>query len=218
MRFDIITIFPGIVKPYLTETILARAIAKKFIKVNILSPRQFATDAHRTVDDRPYGGGPGMVMMFGPLAKTVKKVKSRNSKVKSRVVLLSPTGKQFDQKMARKFSKLDQLILISGRYEGVDARIEKIIDEKISIGPYVLSGGELPALIFTEAVSRLIPGVLGKQQSLLNESFDQEGYLEYPHYTRPEVVRWKGKELKVPQVLLSGHHAEIEKWRQKNSQ
>lgn len=211
MQFDIITIFPDIFKSYLNESILARAQAKQFIKIKTHTPRMFAGDAHRTVDGKPYGGGPGMLLMFMPIAKTIRKVKKRNKK--TRVLLMTPKGKQFTQKDAKRLAKYDQLIFVCGRYEGVDARVERIVDEKISIGPFVLSGGELPALVITEAVSRMVPGVVGKQESLAEESFNKDGVLEYPHYTRPEEVKWEGKVLKVPKVLLSGNHAEIDKWR-----
>ncbi len=215
MQFDIITIFPDIFKSYLDESILARAQTKKFITIKTHTPRVFATDVHRTVDGKPYGGGPGMVLMFMPIAKTIKKLKQKNKKV--RVILMTPKGKQFTQSDAKRLAKYDQLIFVCGRYEGVDARVEKIVDEKLSIGPFILSGGELPALVITEAVSRMIPGVVGKQESLMEESFNKEGFLEYPHYTRPEEVKWEGKILKVPKVLLSGNHAEIAEWRQRKS-
>ncbi|NMB48358.1 tRNA (guanosine(37)-N1)-methyltransferase TrmD [Candidatus Kuenenbacteria bacterium] len=215
MRFEIITIFPHILDSYLNESILKRAQKKKLIKINFHDPRQFATDAHRSVDDRPFGGGPGMLIKIEPLYKTLKKIKRAK---KSHVILFDPAGQRFDQKMAQKFSKLDQLIMIAGRYEGVDARIEKFIDEKISIGPYVLSGGELPAAVVVEAVSRLLPGVLGDDQSAVEETFSgDDSYIEHPHYTRPEVFAYleKGqkKKLAVPKVLLSGNHKEIKKWR-----
>lgn len=215
MQFDIITIFPEIFKSYLNESILARALAKKFVKIKTYTPREFATDAHRTVDGKPYGGGPGMVLMFMPIAKTIKKLKKKNKKC--RILLMTPKGKQFTQKDAKRLAKYDQLIFVCGRYEGVDARVEKIVDEKLSIGPFILSGGELPALVITEAVSRMIPRVVGKQESLAEETFNKEGFLEYPHYTRPEEVKWEGRVLKVPKVLLSGNHAKIAEWRQKKS-
>lgn len=215
MQFDIITIFPEIFNSYLNESILARAVGKKFIKIKTHTPRKFARDVHKTVDGKPYGGGPGMVLMFEPIVKTLTNVRKKNKKI--RTVLLTPAGKQFTQKDARRLAKYDQLIFVCGRYEGVDARLEKVVDEKISIGPYVLSGGELPALVITEAVSRMIPGVLGKQESLAQESFNSENYLEHPHYTRPEKVKWQGKDLKVPKVLLSGNHAKISEWRRKFS-
>ncbi len=218
MRFDIITIFPEILDSYLDETILARAKSLGLIEIYTHTPREFATDAHKSVDDKPYSGGAGMVMMFYPIAKTIEKIQIETSSLKTKILLMSPTGIQFSQKKAKVYAKeCNHIILICGRYEGLDARLEKIVDEKVSIGPYVLAGGELPALVITEAVSRLIPGVLGKEASLAEESHNQPGYLEYPQYTRPEVVNWKGKEYKVPDVLLSGNHAEIEKWRKENA-
>ena len=215
MQFDIITIFPEILDSYINESILVRARSLGLLQINTHTPREFATDAHKSVDDRPYGGGAGMVMMFSPIAKAIEKAKGKRQRAK--VILLAANGKQFTQQMAQDWAQLDQLILICGRYEGVDARIEEIIDEKVSIGPYVLAGGELPAMIITEAVARNILGVLGKEESLAEESHTEEGYLEYPHYTRPEKIVWKGKEYVVPEVLLSGNHAEIEKWRKGNS-
>lgn len=217
MQFDIITIFPEILASYLDETILARARALNLIEITTHTPRDFATDTHKTIDDRPYGGGAGMVLMFEPLAQTIKKIKSHHPNAKSRVILTAANGKQFTQAMAKEWAvDYDQIIFVCGRYEGVDARLEELIDEKVSIGPYVLAGGELPALVITEAVARNIPGVLGKEASLAEESHNTPGYKEYPHYTRPEVVTWEGNEYKVPEVLLSGNHAEIEKWRREN--
>ncbi|NMC51363.1 tRNA (guanosine(37)-N1)-methyltransferase TrmD [Candidatus Kuenenbacteria bacterium] len=218
MHFEVITIFPNILDSYFNESILKRAQKKKLITINFHDPRQFATDVHKTVDDRPFGGGPGMLMKIEPLYKTLKKIKRAK---KSRVILFDPAGKKFDQAKAQEFSKLDQLIMIAGRYEGVDARVEKFIDEKISIGPYVLSGGELPAAIVVEAVSRLLPGVLGDDQSSVEETFSGDGsYVEYPHYTRPEVFEYmekgKKKKLAVPKVLLSGNHREIKEWREEH--
>ena len=205
MKFNILTIFPNIFDSYLNESILKRAQKKKLIKITIHNLRHATKDRHKTVDDKPYGGGPGMVMMVEPIYKTLKRIKRSK---KSKIILLDPAGQQFDHKMAQKFSKLDQLVFICGRYEGIDARVDKFIDHKVSIGPYVLSGGELPALIITEAVARLVPGVLGNTQSLTQETFNQ--------YTRPEVFKYRGKKLSVPKVLLSGNHKEIGDWRQKH--
>lgn len=219
MRFDIITIFPEILDSYIDETILARAKSLDLIEIYTHNPREFATDAHKSIDDRPYSGGAGMVMMFYPIAKTIEKIKAEAPDLKTKILLMSPTGIQFSQGKAKNYvGECNHIIFICGRYEGLDARLEEIIDEKISIGPFVLAGGELPALVITEAVSRLIPGVLGKEESLAEESHNEEGYLEYPHYTRPEVVEWEGKEYKVPEILLSGNHAEIEKWREENAE
>jgi len=212
MRFDIITIFPRVFDSYFQESILKRAQQKKLIKINIHNLRDFTSDRRKTVDDRPYGGGPGMIMMAEPIYKAIKKIKSRK---KLKVILLSAKGKKFDQETAKKLSKLDQIILICGRYEGVDERVAKhIADYEISIGDYVLSGGEIPAMIVVEAVSRLIKGVLGKKESLIEESFYKNNFLEYPQYTRPE----KFLKYAAPKVLLSGNHKKIKEWREKNSQ
>ena len=163
MRFDIITIFPEILSSYLDETILARAKSLGLIEIHTHTPRDFATDAHKSIDDRPYSGGAGMVMMFYPIAQTIEKIKKQTPDLKRKILLMTPTGEKFSQKNAKAYAEeLDQIIFICGRYEGVDARLEEIIDEKVSIGNYVLAGGELPALVITETVSRLIPGVLGK--------------------------------------------------------
>lgn len=219
MIFDIITIFPDIFKSYFSESIIKRAQKKHLIKVNIHNLRNYTSDKHKTVDDKPYGGGPGMVLKIEPIYKSICSIlkssklqktsskqipKLKFQKSKTKIILLSPRGKRFDQKMAKRFSKLDNLILICGRYEGVDERIAKYIaDEEISIGDYVLTGGEIPAMIVVDAVSRLIPGVLGKQESL------EEIKGSYPVYTRPEKFgKWS-----VPKVLLSGHHKKIKEWR-----
>jgi len=227
MEFDLITIFPHVLDSYLNESILKRAQKKKLIKIKFHDPRAFAVGRHKTVDDRPFGGGPGMLMKIEPLYKTLKKIKRQK---KARVILFDPAGIQFSQAKAKEFSRLNQLVMIAGRYEGVDNRIEKFIDEKISIGSYVLSGGELPAAVVIEAVSRLLPGVLGNRESLKEETYSEElkiinlklkiNQKEYPHYTRPEVFSYiekgKKKKLTVPKVLLSGNHEEIKKWRGKH--
>ncbi len=218
MKFDIITIFPEIFDSYINESILKIAQKKKKIKIDIHNLRDFTKDKHKSVDDRPYGGGPGMLMMVEPIFKALKKIKAKKGKKKEKIILLSPSGKTFNQKMATKFSTLKRITFICGRYEGVDARVEKLIDEKISIGDYVLSGGELPALVITEAVTRLIPGVLGKYESTKEESFSEEKTLEYPHYTRPENFKPDKKtNWRVPKILLSGDHKKITDWRKKHS-
>jgi len=216
MQFDIITIFPDIFVSYLSESILSRAIKNKKIKIINHNPRVFATDAHRSVDDRPYGGGPGMILKFSPFYKTLRKIKKIK---KSKIILLTPAGRQFTQRDAEKYAGLNQLILISGRYEGFDERIERLADEKISVGPYVLSGGEIPALTIIEAVTRLIPGVLGHIDSAAGDTFTNDlEYVEYPQYTRPEIVKVIGKNWRVPKVLLSGNHKDIKTWRHKQVQ
>jgi tRNA (guanine37-N1)-methyltransferase len=207
MKFNIITIFPNIFNSYFDESIINRAQQKKLIKIKINDLRKYASDKHKTTDDSPYGGGPGMVMKIEPIFKAVTALKKHKVKnTKCRTILFSTRGKKFDQKMAKRFSKLDHLILICGRYEGVDERVAKYIaDEEVSIGDYVLTGGEIPAMIVVDAVSRFIPGVLGKEDSL------EEKKGSYPTYTRPEDFEgWR-----VPKVLLSGNHKEIKKWRDK---
>lgn len=206
MKFDIITIFPKIFDSYFNESIIKRAQKKRLIKINIHNLRDYTKDKHKSVDDKPYGGGPGMVMMVGPVFKAVTalKKKQRTANSEHKVILFSPKGKKFDQKMAKRFFKLDRLIMICGRYEGVDERVAKYIaDEEVSIGDYVLTGGEIPAMIVIDAISRLIPGVLGKKESL------EEIKGSYPVYTRPEEF----KKWKVPKILLSGNHKKIEEWR-----
>lgn len=209
MKIDILTIFPEILDSYLNESILKRAQQKKLVTFNVCNIRDFAKDKHKTTDDKPYGGGPGMVMKIEPLYNTLKSIKKKK---KNRIILLSAKGKTFNQKHAKRLSKYDQLIFICGRYEGVDERVSKnLADEELSIGDYILTGGELPAMVIADSVTRLIPGVLGKEESLKEESFSKEGYLEYPQYTRPEEFnKWR-----VPKILLSGDHKKIEEWRKK---
>ncbi len=224
MRFDIITIFPNILDSYFGESLLKKAQDKGLIEIKTHNLRDFTEDKHRKVDDSPYGGGPGMVLKFEPIAKAVQSIKSKVSaqgrpasgwksrKSKSRVILFSLRGKKFDQKEVHRLAKYDQLIFICGRYEGVDERVAQYVaDEEISLGDYVLSGGELPAAIVIEAVSRLVPGMLGKMESL------EEKKGSYPVYTKPEAVKLAGKNRKVPPVLLSGDHKKIDEWREKNS-
>lgn len=217
MQFDFITIFPKILDSYINESIIKIARTKKLADFKFHNLRDYTKNKHKTVDDSPYGGGPGMVMMVEPIYKTIKKISSLDKKVRKKkrekIILLTPTGKTFNQKMAKKLTKEKRLIFICGRYEGVDARVEKFIDEKISIGDYVLSGGELPAMVVAEAITRLIPGVLGKLESTKEESFSEKKILEYPQYTRPEkFLNWK-----VPKILLSGNHQKIAEWK-KNKQ
>ncbi len=218
MRFDIITIFPKIFDSYFNESILKRAQQKNLVKINIHDLRKYTTDNHKTVDDKPYGGGFGMVLMVEPIAKAVKDIKKRSRAKKQKIILLSAKGKKFNQKMAQKFSKLDQIIIISGRYEGVDERVAKYIaDEEISIGDYILTGGEIPAMAIVDTVTRLIPGTITKG-SLEEESFDKsDKYREYPHYTRPEEIKIDGKKRTVPKVLLSGNHQKIKEWQERHS-
>lgn len=213
MRFDIITIFPELFPPYLKESILGRARERKKIQTEIYNLRNFTRDPHKKVDDKPYGGGPGMVFQVEPLARALADIPRKK---KSLVVLFSAAGRQFDAKLAAAWAKkYEQIIMIAGRYEGVDARIKKICNiQEISIGPFVLTGGELPALVVMDAVARYIPGVLGDAESLEEKRHG----IGVPAYTRPEVFAWKGKKYRVPKVLLSGDHKKIEAWRalQKN--
>lgn len=214
IKFDIITIFPEIFESYFQESLIKRAQKGRLIKINIHNLRQWAKDRHQTVDDRPFGGGLGMVLKIEPIYKAVQSLKSKFKSQKSKIILFTPRGKKFNQKMAYKFSKLDHLILICGRYEGVDERVAKhIADQEISMGDYVLMGGELPAMVLVETVARLVPGVLGKPKILKERVTKEKGFVEYSQYTRPEVF----KKWRVPKVLLSGHHQKIEAWRKKNS-
>lgn len=210
LKFDIITIFPKIFDSYLKETFIKKAQDKGLIKINVHNLRKWTSDVRKTVDERPFGGGLGMVIKVEPIYKAVKQIKRLK---KSKVILFTPRGKKLDQQMAFKLSKLSQLIMICGRYEGVDERAAKhIADFEISIGDYDLMGGELPAMVVMETVARLIPGVLGKPAFLKERISKDKGFFEYPQYTRPEVF----KKWKVPEVLLSGDHKEITKWREKH--
>lgn len=214
MIFNIITIFPEILDSYFKEGMLHRAIADKIVKIKAVNPRKWTGDKHRTVDDSPYGGGAGMVMKAEPIYQAIKSI-TKGKKLKSRkVVLLSAKGKTWNQKMAREYSKLKEVIFVCGRYEGVDERVLNFIDEEISIGNYVLTGGELGAAVVIDSVTRLLPGVLGNVESAQDESHSVEGELEYPQYTRPEILTIGRKKYKVPEVLLSGDHKKIAQWRQ----
>ena len=218
MIFDIITLFPEIFETYLKQSLIGKAQKNKIVKINVLNLRDFTSDKHKTVDDKAFGGGRGMVLKVEPIYKAIKALKKKKQN-KTKVVLFTPRGKKFNQKMATRFSKLDKLILISGRYEGVDERIAKhIVDEEVSIGDYVLMGGELPALVLIETVSRLIPRVIGKPRLLKERITKEKGFIEYPQYTRPEIFSpKKGVSWKIPKVLLSGDHKKIENWRKKHS-
>ncbi|MBI3397844.1 MAG: tRNA (guanosine(37)-N1)-methyltransferase TrmD [Deltaproteobacteria bacterium] len=212
MRFDILTIFPDFFESPLKQSILGKAIEKGLVEIGVHNIRDFALDKHKTTDDSPYGGGDGMVMKAEPIVMAVESVKAGSNK-NPKVVLTSPQGRQFNQQMAAEFAASDGLLIICGRYEGVDERVkELVVDMEVSVGDYVLSGGEVPALIIIDAVARLIPGVLGSDLSAKNDSFSH-GLLEYPQYTRPESFRG----LKVPEVLLSGNHQEIKTWRRAES-
>ena len=206
MRIDVLTIFPGIFESPLRESLLGRAIADGVLDVRVHDIRDSTSDKHRQVDDESYGGGPGMVMKPEPVFAAAEAL-GEGSK---RVLLLSPAGRRLDQALARELAQEPWLVLICGRYEGVDERVvEGLPAEEVSIGDYVLSGGEVPALVVLEAVTRLVPGVIGREESHEHDSFGPEGLLDHPHYTRPAVFRG----MAVPEVLLSGNHAEIERWR-----
>ncbi len=213
MRFDIITIFPEIFDSYLKESLVKKASVKGEIRVNIHDLRGWTGDTHKTVDDTPFGGGGGMVMKAEPIYKAVSSLKEKDGK--TRVVLFTPRGKRFNQKRATGLAEYSQIIMICGRYEGVDERVAKYIaDEELSIGSYVLMGGELPAMVVLETVVRLVPGVVGKE-SFLKERKKGDGFVEYSQYTRPESIIINGKKRSVPSVLISGDHRKIAEWRNK---
>jgi len=208
MRIDIITIFPKMFEPVLGESILKRAQTAGKVKICVHDLRDYTTDKHRTVDDRPFGGGSGMVLCPEPIFKAVDDLKKSGTKI----VLLTPQGKKLNQPLAKKLAKYKHLILICGRYEGVDERVRGLADNEVSIGDYVLTGGELPAMVLVDTMARLLPGVLGDKNSLNFESFEGN-LLEYPQYTRPANFR----SMKVPEILLSGDHKKIEAWRRQQA-
>jgi len=240
MRFDIITIFPHIFDSYFSESIVKRAQKKGQVKIKVHDLRDFTKDKHKTVDDTPYGGGAGMILKVEPIFKAINSLISeknsgfqstnwqttsnkilnsksqirKNANMNTQIILFSAKGKRYTQEDAKRLSKYDNLILICGRYEGVDERVaEHLADEEVSIGDYVLTGGEIPAMIMVDSITRLLPEVLGNKESSQDDSHSQEGYLEYAQYTKPEEFEgWK-----VPKVLLSGNHKEIENWRKENS-
>lgn len=212
MRFDVITVMPDMFKAITENGVSSRAVEKDLIQVQCWNPRKHTTDRHQTVDDRPYGGGPGMVMKPEPLAATINEIKAEQGGT-GKVIYLSPQGKCFEQSDAIALAKEEHLTFVAGRYEGVDERfIERYVDEEYSIGDYVLSGGDLAAMVMIDAISRMVPEVLGHQESAEQDSF-MDGLLDCPHYTRPE--SFEGME--VPSVLLSGNHAHIARWRRMQS-
>jgi len=216
MRFDVISIFPEIFRTYLGQSLLKKAAEKHLLEFKIHNLRDFALDKHHTVDNRAFGGGRGMVMKIQPIYLAVKSIEEESGieKDKKRTVMMTPRGRRFNQKIATEWRKLEQLILICGRYEGVDERVaECIADEKLSIGNYVLMGGEIPALAVIETISRLVPGVVGRSDLLEKRISKNNGFIEYPQYTRPKNFRG----LKVPKILLSGDHKKIAAWREKKS-
>jgi tRNA (guanine37-N1)-methyltransferase len=210
MRIDVITIFPGLIEPFRNTSLLGAAVQSGIVALTVHDLREFTKDRHRTVDDTPYGGGPGMVMRPEPLVEAIEALAGPKGESRSaRVLLLSPQGRRFEQQRARELAHAEHMVLVCGRYEGVDQRVVEIaVDEEVSIGDYVLAGGELPALVLIEAVTRLLPGVMGNPESAESESF-QTGILEGPQYTRP--AEYRGFE--VPAVLRSGDHQAIARWR-----
>lgn len=219
MRFDIVTIFPAMVEQALGAGIVGRAIERGTLDVAVHDLRAFTTDRHRVVDDMPYGGGPGMVLKPEPLFRAIDAIEAdRDSR--PFVLLTSPQGTRFTQAVVERLSRIPHILILCGRYEGVDERIRSRVNEEISIGDYVLSGGELAALVIVDAVARLVPGVVGDEQSVAEDSFSR-GLLDFPQYTRPAEIASEGKgaegSLRVPDVLLSGDHAEIRRWRKRES-
>ena len=233
MKFDIITIFPNIFDSYFGESIIKRAQATSIIRIETHNLREYTADKHHNIDDTPYGGGAGMVMRVEPIFNCLKAInfqfpisnfqtnsndqisnEKEDQKPKTRIILFSAKGKRFTQADAHRLAGYDQLIMICGRYEGVDERVaENLVDEEISVGDFVLTGGEIPAMLVIDSVTRLLPGALGNEQSAVDESHSEDGYLEYPQYSKPEEFEgWK-----VPDILLSGNHGEIRKWRMKHS-
>lgn len=212
MRIDVLTLFPAMFDALTEYGVSGRAVERQLLQLKLWNPRDFATDRHRTVDDRPYGGGPGMVMQYQPLHDALAAARS-DSPVAGKVIYLSPQGRRLDQNYAVELAQSERLILIAGRYEGIDERfLQQQVDEEISIGDYVLSGGELPAMVLIDTLTRLLPGALGHEDSAQQDSFSA-GLLDHPHFTRPEVIG----EQSVPPVLLSGDHAAIERWRLKQA-
>lgn len=209
MKFIILTLFPEAFDSYISVSLIQRALAKKLIRIEIRNLRDWGEGVHKSVDARPYGGGVGMVLRVDIIAKALKSLKIKKGKKGQAVILMTPQGKVFNQGLAKKLLKYKTIVLICGRYEGFDERVRSLVDMEISFGDFVLTGGEIPALAILDTVARLVPGVVGKEESLVQESFS-ESMLEYPQYTRPEVF---GRN-KVPKILLSGNHAKIAQWRQ----
>lgn len=224
MQFNIITIFPKMFDSYFNEGMVKRAIDKRIVDIQIHNLRDWTTDPHKTVDDSPFGGGAGMVMKIEPLHKALTACKLQitnnksqiNANAKSKIILLSAKGKRWTQQLAQEYAQLDNVTMICGRYEGVDERILEFIDEEISIGDFVLTGGEIGAMTIVDSVTRLLPDVLGNQASAIDESHSTPGVLEYPQYTRPEIFTADGRDYPVPPILLSGNHKKIDEWRLKN--
>jgi tRNA (guanine37-N1)-methyltransferase len=210
MRFDILSIFPESFESYFQASIVRRAQDAGFVTIETHDIRAFSIDKHQKVDDTPYGGGAGMVMAVEPFDRALEAIGAKRQTAGTRVILLSAKGRTFDQAAARRLAQFERVVLLCGRYEGVDERVaEQLVDEELSIGPFVLTGGELPAMVVVDAVTRLLPGVLGNSESAVDESYADGKTVEFPHYTKPETYKgWT-----VPPVLLSGHHAEVAAWR-----
>lgn len=212
MIFDILTLFPEMFQGPLTSSILGRAVDRGLVTVNLVNIRDYSLNKHRSVDDSPYGGGGGMIMAAEPVYEAIDALRSRRGGELGPVMLMCPQGRTFDQGMARELARAEQIVLVCGHYEGLDERVRALADLEVSIGDYVLTGGELPAMVILDAVARLIPGVLGEPGGAEEDSFGL-GLLEYPQYTRPREYRG----MEVPPVLLSGHHAEIRRWRRQEA-
>ncbi|WP_027120533.1 tRNA (guanosine(37)-N1)-methyltransferase TrmD [Mycoplasmopsis lipofaciens] len=204
MKINFLTLFPNYYKPFIEESIIAKAIDKKIIEINIIDFREFSKDKHHKVDDEIFGGGHGMLLQIEPIDLALESLKNKGGYK----ILVSPQGKKFNQQIANRLSTLDEITFISGRYEGFDERVVELVNEEISIGDYVLTGGELPSMVMADSIIRLVPSVI-KKDSFVNDSFQNDGLLDYPQYTRPR--EYKG--MKVPEVLLNGNHKEIEKWK-----
>lgn len=216
MKISIITLFPNMVSGFFNESIVKRACKKKLVKINLINLRDFAINKYGQVDDRPYGGGAGMIIRVEPVYNAIQSLNLKKKDKKSKIVLTSAKGKVFNQEKAKEYSKLENLVLIAGHYEGVDERVLKYVDEEISIGDFILTGGEIVASAITDSVVRLLKGVLKKEEAVKDESFSKrkgQRLLEYPQYTRPE--EFKGH--KVPEILLSGNHNKIDEWKMKKA-
>jgi tRNA (guanine37-N1)-methyltransferase len=219
MTFDIVTIFPAMFEQPLAAGVIGRAIVRGLLDVKVRDLRDFTTDRHRVVDDVPFGGGPGMVLKADPIFRALDAIEAERGRALT-VVLTSPQGSRLTQETARRLSRLEGVVIVCGRYEGVDERVRGRVTEELSIGDYVLTGGELPALVILDAVARLVPGVVGDEQSVADDSFSR-GLLDFPQYTRPATLAWSGAErsadMAVPDVLLSGNHGEIRRWRKREA-
>jgi len=214
VRFDILTLFPGLFEGFLSESLLKKALEKKLLEIHRWNFREWATDRHHSVDDRPYGGGPGMLLNCDPIYQCLEHVQNQDEHP-GKLILLTPTGERLNQQIVQEFATLDRLVLVCGRYEGFDERISLgLKPREISVGDFICNGGEVPAMLIVEAVMRLIPGILGDEQSAELDSFTDENLIEYPQYTRPREYRG----MRVPDVLLSGNHERVAAWRKEQSQ